>query len=78
MVKGLGKMAIERGLVPTSRLVSELGVTKEAIFYYRDKNIIPFVQVGKRFYYDLNKVKLALEPKKRTFRKKRERVFKVD
>jgi len=71
MSKGLGKLATEKGLVPTSRLVEELGVTKEAIFYYREKNIIPFVQVGKRFFYDLKEVKNALMPKKRTFTKKR-------
>ncbi|WGQ15614.1 hypothetical protein [Sphingobacterium faecium] len=56
MSKGLGKIALEKGLVPTSTLVHELGVTKEAIFYYREKNLIPFVMVGKRYYYDLKKV----------------------
>ncbi|WP_099368108.1 hypothetical protein [Sphingobacterium sp. 1.A.4] len=60
MSKGLSKIPLERGLVPTKTLVHELGVTKEAIFYYRDKNIIPFIQVGKRYFYDLQKVKEAL------------------
>lgn len=60
MSKGLAKIALEKGLVPTSALVHELGVTKEAIFYYREKNIIPFVQVGKRYFYDLKKVLEAL------------------
>lgn len=60
MSKGLSKIILEQGLVPTSALVHELGVTKEAIFYYRERNIIPFVQIGKRYYYDLKKVKEAL------------------
>lgn len=60
MSKGLSKIPLENGLVPTKALVDALGVTKEAIFYYRDKNIIPFVQVGKRYFYDLDKVKKAL------------------
>ncbi|MFE2860939.1 hypothetical protein [Sphingobacterium multivorum] len=60
MSKGTSRIAIENGLVPTKALVERLGVTKEAIFYYREKNIIPFVQVGKRYFYDLPKVLKAL------------------